>query len=156
MKILNEGDKAPAFSTKDSQGNTVKLSDYKGQRLVLYFYPRDNTPGCNKEACSFRDEFAKFKKLGIKVIGVSGDSEASHQKFIAKFDLPFTLITDEDHAIATAYGTYGEKKFMGRTFLGIHRTTFIIGADGKIEKIFRKVKADGHAKEVLESARAIN
>lgn len=154
MKILNEGDKAPAFSTKDSDGNTVKLSDFKGQRWVLYFYPRDNTPGCIKEACSFRNEFAKFKKLGIKVIGVSGDSEASHQKFIAKFELPFTLLIDEDHAIATAYGTYGEKKFMGRKFLGIHRTTFLIGANGRIEKIFRKVKAEGHAKEVLESARS--
>jgi thioredoxin-dependent peroxiredoxin len=151
--MLNEGNKAPAFSTKDSDGNTVKLADYKGQRFVLYFYPRDNTPGCTKEACSFRDEFAKFKKLGINVVGISGDSEASHQKFIAKYDLPFTLITDENHSIANAYGTYGEKKFMGRTFMGIHRTTFLIGSDGKIEKIFKKVKAEGHAKEVLESAR---
>ena len=152
MKILNEGDKAPAFSTKDSHGKPVRLADFKGKRFVLYFYPRDNTPGCNKEACSFRDEFSKFKKLGIEVIGISGDSEASHQKFIAKFDLPFTLITDEDHRIAIAYGTYGEKTFMGKKFLGIHRTTFLIGADGKIEKIFRKVKPEGHAKEVLESA----
>lgn len=153
MKTLNEGDKAPAFSTKDSEGNTVKLADFRGQRLVLYFYPRDNTPGCIKEACSFRDEFSHLKKLGLRVVGVSGDSQASHQKFIAKFDLPFTLLTDEDHAIANAYGTYGEKTFMGRKFLGIHRTTFLIGADGKIEKIFRKVKAEGHAKQVLESAR---
>ena len=152
MKTLNEGDKAPAFSTKDSEGNTVKLADFRGQRLVLYFYPRDNTPGCIKEACSFRDELSHLKKLGLRVVGVSGDSQASHQKFIAKFDLPFTLLTDEEHAIANAYGTYGEKTFMGRKFLGIHRTTFLIGTDGKIEKIFRKVKAEGHAKQVLESA----
>lgn len=153
MKILNEGDKAPAFSTKDSDGNTVKLTDFKGTRLALYFYPRDNTPGCIKEACSFRDEFSQLKKLGLTVVGISGDSEASHQKFIAKFDLPFTLITDEDHTIAKAYGTYGEKKFMGRKFLGIHRTTFLIGANSKIEKIFRNVKAEGHAKQVLDAVR---
>lgn len=151
MKILNEGDKAPTFSTKDSEGKSVKLSDYKGQRLILYFYPRDNTPGCIKEACSFRDEFSQLKKLGLRVVGISGDSEASHKKFIAKFDLPFTLLMDEDHAIAKAYGSYGEKTFMGRRFLGIHRTTFVIGADGKIEKIFRKVKAEGHAKQVIDA-----
>jgi peroxiredoxin Q/BCP len=155
VKTLNEGDKAPAFSTKDSDGNTVKLADFRGQRLILYFYPRDNTPGCIKEACSFRDEFSHLKKLGLQVVGISGDSQASHQKFIAKFDLPFTLLTDEDQAIANAYGTYGEKTFMGKKFLGIHRTTFLIGADGKIEKIFRKVKADGHAKLVMDEAKAL-
>jgi len=153
VKTLNEGDKAPAFSTNDSHGKPIRLADFKGKRFVLYFYPRDNTPGCTKEACSFRDEFSKFKKLGISVVGISGDTAASHQKFITNFDLPFTLITDEDHSIAKAYGVFGEKQFMGRKFLGIHRTTFIIGADGKIEKIFRKVKAEGHAKEVLNEAR---
>jgi thioredoxin-dependent peroxiredoxin len=152
--MLSEGDKAPAFSTNDSQGQRVKLSDFRGRKVVLYFYPRDNTPGCTKEACSFRDDFPQFQKLGVQVLGVSPDTEASHQKFITKFDLPFTLLTDPDHAIAEAYSTYGEKTFMGRKFLGIHRTTFLIGEDGRIAKIFRKVKAEGHAKEVLAAARA--
>jgi peroxiredoxin Q/BCP len=149
--MLKPGSTAPAFTTKDAAGRTVKLKDFKGQKVVLYFYPKDDTPGCTKEACSFRDDFATFKKRGINVLGVSPDSEASHKKFADKFKLPFTLLSDHDHAIAEAYGTYGEKKFMGRTYMGILRTTFLIDEKGKIKKIFEKVKPDEHAREVLNA-----
>lgn len=149
--MLKEGNAAPAFTTKDGSGRTIKLKDFKGQKVVLYFYPKDDTPGCTKEACSFRDDFAAFKKRGINVLGVSPDSEASHKKFAEKYKLPFTLLTDADHAIADAYGTYGQKKFMGRTYMGIHRTTFLIDEKGKIKKIFEKVKPEEHAREVLEA-----
>ena len=123
----------------------------KGQKVVLYFYPKDDTPGCTKEACSFRDAWAKFKKRGIKVLGVSPDSEASHKKFETKYKLPFTLLADKDHAIADAYGVWGEKKFMGRTYMGVLRTTFLIDEKGKIKKVFEKVKPEDHANEVLEA-----
>jgi peroxiredoxin Q/BCP len=149
--MLKEGNVAPAFTTTDASGRTVKLKDYKGKKVVLYFYPKDDTPGCTKEACSFRDDFAAFKKRGINVLGVSPDSEASHKKFTEKYKLPFTLLTDPDHAIADAYGTYGQKKFMGRTYMGIHRTTFLIDEKGKIKKVFEKVKPEEHAREVLEA-----
>ena len=149
--MLKLGSAAPAFTTKDAAGRTVKLKDFKGQKVVLYFYPKDDTPGCTKEACSFRDDFATFKKRGINVLGVSPDSEASHKKFADKFKLPFTLLSDPDHAIAEAYGTYGEKKFMGRTYMGILRTTFLIDEKGKIKKVFEKVKPDEHAREVLNA-----
>lgn len=149
--MINEGDKAPDFSTTDNTGKSVKLSDYRGKKVVLYFYPRDNTPGCTKEACSFRDEFKALRSRGAQILGISPDTVASHQKFIAKYDLPFTLLTDEDRAIAKAYGVYGEKVFMGRKSLGILRTTFLIDEKGKVEKVFRKVKAEGHAAEVLAS-----
>jgi len=149
--MLKEGNVAPAFTTTDASGRTVKLKDFKGKKVVLYFYPKDDTPGCTKEACSFRDDFAAFKKRGINVLGVSPDSEASHKKFAEKFKLPFTLLTDPEHAIADAYGTYGQKKFMGRTYMGIHRTTFLIDEKGKIKKVFEKVKPEEHAREVLEA-----
>ena len=149
--MLKSGSTAPAFTTKDAAGRTVKLKDFKGQKVVLYFYPKDDTPGCTKEACSFRDDFATFKKRGINVLGVSPDSEASHKKFADKFKLPFTLLSDPDHAIAEAYGTYGEKKFMGRTYMGILRTTFLIDEKGKIKKVFEKVKPNEHAREVLNA-----
>jgi peroxiredoxin Q/BCP len=149
--MLKEGDKAPAFSTTDADGNTIKLKDFKGQKVVLYFYPKDDTPGCTKEACSFRDDFATFKKRGINVLGVSPDSETSHKKFAQKYKLPFTLLADHEHKIADAYGTYGQKKFMGRTYMGILRTTFLIDEKGKIKKVFEKVKPDEHAREVLEA-----
>jgi peroxiredoxin Q/BCP len=145
-----EGSAAPAFKTTDAEGNTVKLSDFRGQKVVLYFYPKDDTPGCTKEACSFRDAFADFTKRGIKVLGVSPDNEKSHQKFVAKYKLPFTLLTDTDHSISDAYGN-GQKKFMGRTYMGIIRSTFLIDAKGKIKKIFAKVKPEEHAREVLEA-----
>jgi peroxiredoxin Q/BCP len=147
--MLKEGDKAPDFSTTDEGGNPVKLSDLHGQRVVLYFYPRDNTPGCTREACAFRDAFSEFKENGIKVLGVSLDSEASHKKFIAKYDLPFTLLADTDRSVSEAYGTYGQKQFMGRKFMGINRMTFLIDEDGRIKKIYPKVKPDAHADEVL-------
>lgn len=146
-----EGSAAPAFNSTDADGNVVRLKDLRGQKVALYFYPKDDTPGCTKEACSFRDSFGEFKKRGITVLGVSPDSEASHKKFAAKYNLPFTLLADKDHAIADAYGVYGEKKFMGRTYMGVNRTTFLIDEKGKIKKIFEKVKPDEHASEVLEA-----
>jgi peroxiredoxin Q/BCP len=149
--MLKEGASAPAFTTKDANGETVKLKDLRGQKVVLYFYPKDDTPGCTKEACSFRDEFAEFKKRGIRVLGISPDSETSHKKFTAKYKLPFTLLTDTDHRIADAYGTYGQKKFMGRTYMGINRTTFLIDEKGKVRRVFEKVKPEEHAREVLEA-----
>lgn len=149
--MIKEGTNAPAFKTTDANGETVNLKDLKGQKVVLYFYPKDDTPGCTKEACSFRDAWAKFKKRGITVLGVSPDSEASHKKFETKFKLPFTLLADKDHAIADAYGVWGEKKFMGRTYMGVLRTTFLIDEKGKIRKVFEKVKPEDHASEVLEA-----
>lgn len=147
--MIKEGSTAPAFKTNDANGETVSLKDLRGQKVVLYFYPKDDTPGCTKEACSFRDEFAKFKKRGIKVLGVSPDSEASHKKFETKYKLPFTLLADKDHEIADAYGVWGEKKFMGRKYMGVQRTTFLIDEKGKIKKVFEKVKPEDHASEVL-------
>ena len=147
--MIKEGTIAPAFKTTDQNGETVSLKDLRGQKVVLYFYPKDDTPGCTKEACSFRDAFSKYKKKGIAIFGVSPNTEKSHQKFIAKFNLPFTLLVDTDHAIADAYGVWGEKKFMGRTYMGIHRTTFLIDEKGKIKKVFEKVKPEDHADEVL-------
>jgi peroxiredoxin Q/BCP len=149
--MIKEGSTAPAFKTNDANGETVSLKDLRGQKVVLYFYPKDDTPGCTKEACSFRDAFAKYKKRGITVLGISPDSEASHKKFETKYKLPFTLLADKDHAIADAYGVWGEKKFMGRTYMGIHRATFLIDEKGKIKKVFEKVKPEDHASEVLEA-----
>lgn len=149
--MLKEGDKAPDFKARDADGNLVKLSNLKGQKVVLYFYPKDDTPGCTREACSFRDSHAQLTRSGIKVLGVSLDTEAKHQKFAAKYDLPFTLLSDTDRAVSEAYGTYGEKKFMGRTYMGLHRMTFLIDEKGRLKKIFSKVKPEGHAKEVLDA-----
>jgi thioredoxin-dependent peroxiredoxin len=149
--MLKEGSVAPAFTTKDAEGRTVQLKDFRGQKVVLYFYPKDDTPGCTKEACSFRDAFADFKKRGINVLGVSLNNEASHKKFAQKYQLPFTLLTDTDHAVSDAYESYGEKKFMGRTYMGIKRNTFLIDEKGKIKRIFEKVKPEEHAAEVLEA-----
>lgn len=149
--MVKEGTTAPAFKTKDDNGEDVSLKDFKGQKVVLYFYPKDDTPGCTKEACSFRDAYSKFKKQGIKLLGVSPDNEATHKKFITKYKLPFTLLADRDHLIAEAYGVWGEKKFMGRTYMGVLRTTFLIDEKGKIKKVFEKVKPEDHATEVLEA-----
>lgn len=149
--MLKEGGKAPDFKLKNQNGETVKLSDQRGKRIALYFYPKDDTPGCTKQACSLRDGFADLQKAGITVFGVSMDAEAKHQKFIAKYDLPFDLLIDADHAIADKYGAFGEKKFMGKTYDGILRKTFLIDEDGKIKKIFDKVKVEEHASEVLEA-----
>ena len=149
--MLEEGKNAPDFKLKNQNGETVKLSDQRGKKIALYFYPKDDTPGCTKQACSLRDGFADLKKAGITVYGVSMDTEAKHQKFIAKYDLPFDLLIDADHTVAEKYGAFGEKKFMGKTYDGILRKTFLIGEDGKIKKIFDKVKVDEHAGEVLEA-----
>ncbi len=152
--MIKEGTVAPKFAAKDANGETVRLKDLRGQRVVLYFYPKDDTPGCTKEACSFRDAFADFKKRDIEVLGVSPDGEVSHKKFVGKYKLPFTLLTDADHSIADAYGVYGEKKFMGRTYMGVKRITFLIDEKGKVKKVFEKVKPEEHAREVLEAFEA--
>ncbi len=149
--MTKEGSAAPAFSATDANGHTVSLEELRGQKVVLYFYPKDDTPGCTQEACSFRDAFSEFRKRGIKVLGISPDKEASHKRFADKYKLPFTLLADMDHSIAHAYGVYGEKKFMGRTYLGVKRTTFLIDEKGKIKKIFEKVKPGQHAREVLDA-----
>ena len=146
---LKAGDVAPDFSVATSGGGKVSLADFKGKPVILYFYPKDDTPGCTKEACAFRDGFAEFKKRGVVVLGVSTDPVKSHDKFVEKFQLPFTLLADEDKRIVTAYGVWGEKSFMGRKYLGTHRVTFLIGPDGRIKKIWPQVKPDGHAAEVL-------
>jgi peroxiredoxin Q/BCP len=146
---LQVGDPAPPFAVATSGGGKISLADFLGQQVVLYFYPRDDTPGCTKEACAFRDNFTALKKHGAVVLGVSPDTVKSHDKFVAKFKLPFTLLADDDKAIATAYGVLGEKSFMGRKYLGVHRVTFLIGADGKIKKIWPLVKPEAHAAEVL-------
>jgi peroxiredoxin Q/BCP len=146
---LKEGDKAPDFTAVTNDGTKVSLSDFKGKNLILYFYPRDNTPGCTKEACAFRDDFAELKKKGAAVLGVSTDSAKSHAKFVEKFKLPFTLLADEDKQIVQAYGAWGPKTFMGMKFTGTHRITFLIGPDGRIKKIWPKVKPAEHAREVL-------
>lgn len=149
--MLKEGDKAPDFKATDQNGNIVKLKDLKGQRVALYFYPKDDTPGCTKQACSFRDADAVFKEKGIRVLGVSIDSEKSHQKFITKYELPFDLLADTDKQIVEAYGVWGEKSMYGKKYMGTHRKTFLIDEKGKIVKIFDKVKVAEHADEVLEA-----
>jgi peroxiredoxin Q/BCP len=146
---LKEGDTAPGFTASTSGGGKVSLSDFRGKHVILYFYPRDNTPGCTKEACAFRDEFGAFTRKGAVVLGVSTDSAGSHDKFAGKYRLPFTLVSDEDKKIAQAYGAWGEKTFLGRKYQGMHRVTFLIGPDGKIKKIWPTVKPAEHAREVL-------
>jgi peroxiredoxin Q/BCP len=146
---LKEGAKAPQFTAATSGGGKVSLSDYKGSNVILYFYPKDDTPGCTKEACAFRDHFAEFKRKGAVVLGVSTDPVKSHDKFVEKFKLPFTLLADDDKKIVEAYGVWGEKMFMGRKYMGTHRVTFLIGPDGKIRKIWPTVKPEEHAEEVL-------
>jgi peroxiredoxin Q/BCP len=146
---LKAGDAAPDFTAATTGGGRLSLADLLGKNVVLYFYPRDDTPGCTKEACAFRDRFADFKQARAVVLGVSTDPVKSHDKFAAKYKLPFTLLADEDKKIVTAYGVWGEKSFMGRKYLGTHRVTFLIGPDGRIRKIWPKVKPDEHTAEVL-------
>ena len=146
---LKEGDAAPKFTVATNGGGKISLADYKGQNVILYFYPKDDTPGCTKEACAFRDEFAQFQKKGAVVFGVSPDPVKSHDKFVEKFKLPFPLLADADKKIVEAYGVWGEKVFMGRKYFGVHRVTFLIGPDGKIKKIWPQVKPEEHAAEVL-------
>ncbi len=147
--MLKEGDKAPDFNAKDQDGKNVKLADFAGKRVVLYFYPKDDTPGCTKEACSFRDADDIFNSKGIKVLGVSTDNEKSHQKFISKFQLPFDLIADTDKQIVNDYGVWGEKSMYGKKYMGTNRKTFLIDGAGNIVKIFNKVDVAAHADEVL-------
>lgn len=151
MHHLKEGDMAPGFSATDQYGKEIKLSDYAGKKLILYFYPKDNTPGCNAEACNLRDNHSDLNTRGFEVIGVSADDLASHMKFTDKFDLPFRLIPDTGKEIINAYGVWGPKKFMGKEYDGIHRTTFVIDEAGKIEKIITKVKTKEHTEQILES-----
>ncbi len=152
--MVTVGKKAPAFSAVDQAGATVKLSALAGQYVVLYFYPRDNTPGCTVEACQFRDEHSALKKAGAVVLGVSPDTAKSHLKFIEKFTLPFQLLVDDEKALATAYGAFGEKVMYGKKVLGIIRSTVLIGPDGQVVQHWPKVKADGHAAEVLAALQA--
>ena len=146
---LKEGDLAPGFTAGTNGGGKVSLSDFKGKHVILYFYPRDNTPGCTLEACAFRDEFAAIRKKGAVVLGVSTDSARSHDKFAERFKLPFTLVADEDKQIVQAYGAWGPKSFLGKKYQGTYRVSFLIGPDGRIKKVWPAVKPTVHAKEVL-------
>lgn len=146
---LKPGDAAPDFDLPSESGARVRLRDLRGKRVVLYFYPKDDTPGCTTEACSFRDAWSELERRGVVVLGVSKDSPKSHLRFKEKYGLPFTLLSDEDHAVADAYGVWGPKKFMGREYEGMDRATFLIGPDGRIEAVWPKVKPEGHAEEVL-------
>ena len=147
--MVEEGKPAPDFELRNDAGDTVRLSDLKGKPVVLYFYPKDDTPGCTTQACGIRDVYGELERAGAVVLGVSPDSEASHVKFKEKFGLPFTLLADEQHEVSDLYGVGGEKKYMGRTYLGVDRTTFVIGADGSVKRVMRNVKPDTHADDVL-------
>jgi len=151
--VLEIGTQAPPFKIEDSQGIMHSLTDYEGQTIVLYFYPKDDTPGCTKEACSFRDSYQDFKLSGVEVIGISPDSTQSHNKFADKYELPFILLSDPDHKVCKAYGVWGLKKYMGREYEGVYRTTYIIGPTGEIKRVFENVKPSDHSQEVLEAVR---
>ena len=151
MTHLNVGDKAPVFSGLDQNSNQLSLVDYKGKKLILYFYPKDNTPGCTAESCNLNGNYSELQSKGFDVLGVSPDNEVSHQKFISKFNLGFNLIADVDKKMCMNYGVFGSKKFMGREYKGVHRTTFVINENQIIEKIFKKVDTKNHAKQILES-----
>ena len=146
---LKAGDIAPPFSAATNGGGKISLADFKGQNVILYFYPKDDTPGCTREACGFRDAYADFKKTGAVVLGISTDPVKTHDKFVEKFKLPFPLLADEDKKIVAAYGVWGEKTFMGRKYQGTFRVTFLIGPDGRIKNIWPEVKPEIHAAEVL-------
>jgi peroxiredoxin Q/BCP len=148
---LEPGDAAPAFSLDSTEGKKVSLNDFKGKKVILYFYPKDDTPGCTKEACDFRDSFAGFKKQNAVILGISPDDLASHESFREKFSLPFPLLADPDHAVAEKYGVWKEKLNFGKTYMGIERTTFLIDEQGKIALIFPRVKVDGHSEKLLEA-----
>ncbi len=148
---LLEGQKAPAFSGKDQNGKTISLKDYLGKKVVLYFYPQDDTPTCTVQACNLRDNYALLKKEGFTIIGLSPDAEVKHKKFEAKYNLPFTLIADEQHKIIDKYGVWGDKQLYGRVYMGLHRTTFVINEKGIIKKIFIKPKSKQHAEEIIQA-----
>jgi len=147
--MIKEGDAAPDFSARDTNGNTVRLSELRGKKVVLYFYPKDDTPGCTIEACAFRDAHSVYEERGIKVLGVSLDDESSHQAFTSKYSLPFTLLSDTDHTVSNAYGVYGEQTWGDKKFMGVARKTFLIDEHGKVKKIFNKVDVEAHADAVL-------
>ncbi len=153
--MLTPGQAAPDFALGADDGTTVRLSDLKGKKVILYFYPKDDTPGCTIQACEFRDSWDDVKRAGGIVLGVSPDGEKSHEKFKAKFDLPFPLLADTDHGVSESYGVWGEKSMYGRKYLGIHRTTFLIDTQGRIGRVFEKVKPKGHAAEVLAALKEI-
>ncbi|MBN1648085.1 MAG: thioredoxin-dependent thiol peroxidase [Spirochaetales bacterium] len=148
--MISENSKAPDFKLEDHDGNTISLSDYCGKKVILYFYPKDNTPGCTAEACNFRDFFTQITAKGAVILGVSSDSGKSHRNFREKYSLPFPLLCDPDFELAKRYGAFGEKKMYGKSFLGVHRSTFIINEEGNIEKVFAKVKAADHGQEVYD------
>lgn len=149
MPTIQAGDAAPDFSALNEKGQTVHLADYRGKKLVLYFYPKDDTPGCTAEACSLRDGYPRFQAQGYEILGVSPDSVKKHVKFQEKYHLPFNLLADEDHAVSEAYGVWGEKKFMGRAYMGINRTTFVIDENGKVERVISKVDNENHSEQLL-------
>jgi len=152
---LNVGDKAPSFKLKNQDAKVISLADLKGKPIILYFYPKDDTPGCTKEACNFRDEFPKFGKMKAEIIGISTDSVDSHKKFADKYKLPFNLLADEKKEVVEKYGVWKEKNMYGKKYMGIERTTFIINTEGKISKIFPKVKVEEHNKEVMEALKEL-
>ncbi len=153
MTILKEGTPAPQFSLPDETGAIRNLSDFAGQTIVLYFYPKDDTPGCTTEACNFRDDYSAYEQAGVTILGVSPDSPKSHAKFKAKFNLPFSLLADEQHELCEQFGVWGPKKFMGREYMGVARATFVIGPDAVIKKVFENVKPADHSAEVLAAVR---
>lgn len=149
MTHLKIGDKAPSFSALDEQGNTQTLAQYKGKKLVVFFYPKASTPGCTAEACNLRDNYHTFQAQGYEILGVSADSEKRQQNFVNKYELPFPLLADEDHAVINGFGVWGPKKFMGKEYDGIHRTTFVVDGNGVIEEVISKVKTKDHAAQIL-------
>ncbi len=156
MQLLTEGTKAPAFKGLDQDGKPVSLAQYKGKKLVIYFYPKDNTPTCTVQACNLRDNFAALKKEGIALIGVSPDNAVSHKKFQEKFELPFTMIADPEHTVINAFGVWGPKQLYGKEYMGVHRTTFLIDEKGMIRKVFEKPKSKEHAEEILAAWKALD
>ncbi|MBO0353173.1 thioredoxin-dependent thiol peroxidase [Flagellimonas marinaquae] len=149
MNMLKVGDKVPDFSAKDQDGNTINLSDYKGKKLVVFFYPKANTPGCTAEACNLRDNYKELQAQGYELLGVSADSEKKQSNFKNKYEFPFPLLADEDHTVINTFGVWGPKKFMGREYDGIHRTTFVIDGEGVVENVIEKVKTKDHAAQIL-------
>lgn len=153
--VYTAGTNAPDFKLPDENGELHKLSDYRGKPVVLYFYPKDDTPGCTKEACGFRDDYSEYAKYGAVILGVSPDPQKKHIKFKTKYDLPFTLLSDVDHKVSELYGVWGRKKYMGREYDGVFRTTFLITPHGEISRVFENVKPSGHSQEILEALDAI-
>jgi thioredoxin-dependent peroxiredoxin len=156
MITLKEGGKAPAFSGKDQDGKKISLSDFKGKKVVIYFYPQDDTETCTIQACNLRDNYALLKKEGFVILGISPDDEKSHKKFETKFDLPYTLIADPQHTIINKYGVWGEKQMFGNKYMGLHRTTFVLNEKGIIKKIFLKPKSKQHAEEIVKAWKELN